>query len=159
MSRATADRRGLYFEEFEVGLQIVTPGRTITEADIVNFAGLSGDYNSIHTDVVYSESSPAEQRVAHGMLVLSIASGLGTRTGFLEGTVIYWREINEWKFVKPVFIGDTVHVVIEVIETKAMPRIGGGSVLLKLDVKNQNDDTVMRGTWSMLVHSRPGSSA
>jgi len=92
------------------------------------------------------------------MLILSIASGLGTRPGFLEGTVMYWREVNEWKFVKPVFIGDTVHVVIEVVDTKAMPRIGGGSVVLKVDVLNQNDEPVMRGIWTMLVHSRPQGS-
>ena len=78
------------------------------------------------------------------------------RTGTLEGTVMYFREISEWKFVKPVFIGDTVHAVMEVTETKAMPRIGGGAVTLKIEVKNQQDETTMRGVWTLLVHSRPG---
>ena len=128
MSATPTRPRGLYFEEFETGMRITTPGRTITESDIVSFAGLTGDFNLIHTDAVYSASSPFGQRVAHGLLGLSIASGLGTRTGVLEGTVMAFREINEWKFVKPVFIGDTIHVVMEVTETKAMPRIGGGAV-------------------------------
>jgi 3-hydroxybutyryl-CoA dehydratase len=126
MSAIPTRPRGLYFEEFETGMRITTPGRTITESDIVSFAGLSGDYTSIHTDAVYSATTPFGQRVAHGLLVLSIASGLGARTGVLEGTVMAFREINEWKFVKPVLIGDTVHVVMIVAETKAMPRIGGG---------------------------------
>jgi len=147
--------RGLYFEEFSVGMRIATPGRTVTESDIVSFAGLTGDYNLIHTDAVYSATSPFGQRVAHGLLGLSIASGLGTRTGILEGTVMAFREINEWKFVKPVFIGDTIHAILEVVETKPMPRIGAGAVRLAVDVKNQNDETVMKGIWTVLVLSKP----
>ncbi len=147
--------RGLYFEDFSVGLRIITPGRTITESDIVSFAGLTGDYNLIHTDAVYSATSPFGQRVAHGLLGLSIASGLGTRTGVLEGTVMAFREINEWKFVRPVFIGDTIHAVMEVGETKPMPRIGGGAVRLTVEVINQRDEVVMKGIWTVLVLSRP----
>jgi len=155
MSPETDIRRGLYFEEFHPGLQITSVGRTVTEADIVAFAGLSGDYNQIHTDAAFAATIPFGQRVAHGLLGLSIASGLVMRTGVLEGTVIAFREINEWKFVKPVFIGDTIHVVIGVDETKALPRIGGGAVVVSLDVQNQNGETVMKGTWTALVLSRP----
>jgi acyl dehydratase len=155
MSAIPTRPRGLYFEEFETGMRITTPGRTITESDIVSFAGLSGDYTSIHTDAVYSATTPFGQRVAHGLLVLSIASGLGARTGVLEGTVMAFREINEWKFVKPVIIGDTVHVVMVVAETKAMPRIGGGAVVLTLDVLNQKDEVVMKGSWTVLMMSKP----
>ena len=155
MSATPTRPRGLYFEEFETDMRITTPGRTITESDIVSFAGLTGDFNLIHTDAVYSASSPFGQRVAHGLLGLSIASGLGTRTGVLEGTVMAFREINEWKFVKPVFIGDTIHVLMEVTETKAMPRIGGGAVTLKLDVLNQKDEAVMKGIWTVLMMSKP----
>jgi len=88
-------------------------------------------------------------------LGLSIASGLAMRTGVLEGTVIAFREINNWKFIAPVFIGDTLHVEMEVAETKALPRIGGGSVVITLDVKKQSDETVMKGNWTVLVMSRP----
>lgn len=150
-----ARQRGLYFEEFETGMRITSPGRTVTESDIVNFAGLSGDYQQIHTDEEYSRNSPFGQRVAHGLLGLAIASGLGTRTGLLEGTVMAFREIEEWKFVKPIRIGDTVHVVMEVIETKPMPRVGGGTVVLKVELKNQNDETTMKGNWTVLVMSKP----
>jgi len=144
----------MYFEEFQPGYQIITAGRTITESDIVRFAGLSGDYNQIHVDAEYSKASLAGQRVAHGLLVLSIASGLAVQTGMMEGTVIYFREISEWKFVKPVMIGDTINVVVEVKDTKEMRRIGAGSVTLELEVKNQHNETVNRGLWNVLVALR-----
>ncbi len=146
---------GLYFEEFNVGQKIVTVGRTISEADIMAFAGLSGDYNRIHTDAEFSKSMPFGQRIAHGLLGLSITSGLAMRTGIMEGTVMAWREINEWKFVKPVLIGDTLHAELTVNETKAIPRLKGGSVVLSIDTQNQNGETVMRGVWTVLVMSKP----
>jgi acyl dehydratase len=155
MTNASAFSRGLYFEEFEVGHKIISVGRTVAESDIFNFAGFSGDYNQIHTDAEFSKNTPFGQRVAHGLLGLSIASGLAMRTGMLEGTVIAFREINNWKFVNPVFIGDTIHVEMEVAETKALPRIGGGSVIVTLDVKKQSGETVMKGNWTVLVMSKP----
>lgn len=155
MSPIPTGPRGLFFDEFQPGQQITTIGRTLTEADIVGFAGLSGDFNQIHTDAVYSAKSPAGQRVAHGLLVLSIVSGLAVQTGVLEGTVLFFREIDDWKFVKPVFIGDTVHAIMEVGETKDMRRLGGGTVVIQFNVKNQNDETVMKGSWTVLVAARP----
>lgn len=146
--------QGLYFEEFTVGLKITTRGRTVTESDIVSFAGLSGDYNRIHTDAEFSKNTPFGARVAHGLLGLSIASGLAVLTGVMEGTILAFREINEWKFIKPIFIGDTIHVVLDVLETKELRRIGGGSVLIELDVRNQDNDTVMKGKWTALIASR-----
>jgi acyl dehydratase len=147
--------QGLYFEEFEIGQRITTAGRTIAESDVMLFAGLSGDFNQIHTDAEFSRSAPFGQRVAHGLLGASIASGLVMRTGVLEGTAIAFREINNWKFINPVFLGDTIYVETEVIQTKAMPRIGGGSVVIALDVKKQTGETVMKGSWTVLVLSKP----
>lgn len=155
MSQRDSRPRGWYFEEFEPGQRIVTAGRTVTESDIVTFAGLSGDYNQIHTDAEYSKESPFGQRVAHGLLGLSIASGLSVQTGFMEGTVMAFREIRDWKFVHPITIGDTIHVVLEVEETKALRRVGGGLVTIGLDVRNQDDETVMKGTWLALIAARP----
>lgn len=155
MTNTTAVNHGLYFEEFILGKKFMTVGRTVTEGDIFNFAGLSGDYNRIHTDAEYSKDTPFGQRVAHGVLGLSIASGLAMRTGIMEGTVIAFREINSWKFIAPIFIGDTVHVEMEVTQTKALPRIGGGSVVISLVVKNQSEKTVMKGNWTLLILSKP----
>ena len=149
--------RGMYFEDFEIGQQIVTAGRTITEADIMAFAGLSGDFNQLHTDAEFARQTPFGQRIAHGLLVTSIASGLAAQTGILEGTTIAFREISEWKFSKPVFIGDTVHVVLEVVDLKPARRLGGGVVSIKVDVRNQRDESVMRGVWAVIMASRPAN--
>lgn len=146
--------RGMYFEDFEVGLEIVTSGRTITETDIVNFAGLSGDFNFIHTNVVAAADTPFGQRIAHGMLVASIATGLCVQQGFIDGTTLAFRELN-WKFTKPVFIGDTVYVTIKVTETKLMARLGGGLVCFEARVLNQDDDIVHKGEMRMLIQARP----
>jgi 3-hydroxybutyryl-CoA dehydratase len=147
--------RGRYFEEFNIGDKINTAGRTVTETDIVSYAGLSGDFNQIHTDAAYAGTQMFKQRVAHGLLGLSIVSGLAVQTGFMEKTIMAFREILEWKFSKPIFIGDTISVEIEVMELKAMPRLGGGSVNIKLTVKNQNAETVQQGTWLALMLSKP----
>jgi len=147
--------RGLYFEEFEVGQSLTSAGRTVTETDVVRFAGISGDYNQLHTDAEFGKNTPFGARIAHGLLVLSIASGLAMRTGVLEGTAIAFREINNWKFIKPVYFGDTVHVVLNVVETKAIRRLNGGAVIIEIDVRNQKDETVMKGTWTTLVASKP----
>lgn len=154
MTQPAYQPRGLYFEEFEVGETRLTAGRTITESDIVAFAGLSGDYNRIHVDAQYAENYLFGQRVAHGLLVLSIASGLAVQTGMVEGTVLAFRELD-WKFSKPVMIGDTIRVKVEVTDKKSFPRLGGGNVFMKISVLNQEDDVVHRGNWVMLVQSRP----
>jgi acyl dehydratase len=146
---------GQYFEEFIVGQRIVTEKRTITEVDIMSFANLSGDDNRIHTDPEFSKTTPFGKQIAHGLLGLSIASGLAWQTGLMDGTVIAFREVKEWKFVKPVFIGDTIHTELETTETKALPRIGGGSVTISLEVKNQNDEVCHRGIWVVLIMSKP----
>jgi acyl dehydratase len=149
-----APRRGLYFEEFEVGQSIASVGRTFTEADVVAFAALSGDWNQLHTDAAFAAQQPFGQRVAHGLLLMSIASGLAMRLGFLEGTALAFREIGDWKFSLPVFLGDTVHVRATISELKPMPRLGGGLVTLKVEILNQEDKVVQRGTWGVLVKSR-----
>lgn len=156
--RANYQARGLYFEEFSVGDKATGPGRTITEADIVNFAYLSGDYNQIHTDAEFAKTTPFGQRIAHGLLVLSIATGQVAQIGIIEGTVIAFRDLT-WKFSKPVFIGDTVHVNSEVISLKPLARLRGGSVVLKVRVLNQRDEVVASGEWNALIASRPSDSA
>ncbi|MCI0395924.1 MAG: MaoC family dehydratase N-terminal domain-containing protein [Chloroflexi bacterium] len=152
MAKGSYQPRGRYFEQFTVGDSLATAGRTVTEGDIVAFAGLSGDFNQIHTDAEYAAREFFGQRVAHGLLVLSIASGLATQSGIIEGTVLAFREL-EWKFSRPVMIGDTIHVELEIMETRPLARLGGGAVTMKVDVRNQRDEVVHRGSWVMLVKS------
>ncbi|MCL4877839.1 MAG: MaoC family dehydratase N-terminal domain-containing protein [Anaerolineae bacterium] len=150
-----SDAKGLYFEDYELGRTIVTDARTITEADVVNFAGLSGDFNPMHTDAVYAAKTPFGQRVAHGALVFSIATGLAYRMRFLEGTVLAFRSVDEWKFSAPVLIGDTVYCDVEVAELKEASKLGGGIVTFSVKVYNQDKKVVQKGKWSVIVASRP----
>jgi 3-hydroxybutyryl-CoA dehydratase len=145
---------GMYFEEFEDGMTLVTRGRTITEADIVGFAGLTGDYNPMHTSQRYAESTPFGKRVAHGMLGISYAVGQAYQLGFLEQTILAFREL-EMKFSNPILIGDTMHVELTVKELKPMKRLGGGVVTMDVKIVNQDGKTATRGTWSFLMASRP----
>lgn len=150
-----AQQRGMYFEEFAPGQKVVTVARTVTEADVVSFAGLSGDFNQIHVDAAFAKGTPFGQRIAHGLCVLSIASGLAVQTGIMEGTVLAFREIQEWKFSNPVYFGDTIHVVLEVLDTKALPRLGAGAVTLSLEVVNQDGKSLQKGKWSVLMLAQP----
>lgn len=154
----TVAPRGMYFEEFETGLEILTAARTITETDIVNFAGLSGDFNFIHTNAEAAKETQFGQRVAHGMLVASIATGLAVQQGFIDGTTLAFRELT-WKFTKPVFIGDTIHTRIKITETKPMSKLGGGLVNFEARVLNQNEEVVHKGEWRMLIKSKDAGAA
>jgi acyl dehydratase len=144
---------GYYFEDYSIGQTLMTRGRTITEADIVAFAGLTGDYNPMHTDAEVMKSSVFGQRIAHGMLVLSYAVGQVYQLGFLEGRVIAFRGL-EMKFSLPVFIGDTLHVEIEITDKKDMLRLGGGMITAAVRIVNQHGKVVQAGDWSILVVSR-----
>jgi acyl dehydratase len=153
MSELSYQYRGHYFEEFEIGQQTATVSRTITETDIVNFAGLSGDYNQIHTDAEFAAKDTFGKRVAHGLLVQSIATGLMVQSGVIEGTVLAFRELSA-KFSLPVFIGDTIHVEAKITDKKALPRLGGGHINIRYSVLNQDGKTIQRGDWVMLVKSK-----
>jgi acyl dehydratase len=120
------------------------------------FAGLSGDYNEMHTSEAYAVKTMFGKRVAHGLLGLSVASGLAFQMGFLVGTVDAFRSV-EWEFSAPIFMGDTIRLEAEVTETKAFPRLGNGRVVFKVAVKNQNDQVVQRGTWALLIRNKPKS--
>ena len=148
------ERRGRYFEEFEVGYTIETPARTVTESDVMRFAALSGDYNQLHTDAEYAKETRFGERIAHGLLGLSIVSGLSSRMGFGEGTVEAFTSL-EWKFRGPITFGDTIRARFQVKRKKKMARLGGGFVVFDVVVLNQKDETVQKGTWTLLIKSAP----
>lgn len=144
-----------FFEDFAVGQEMVTPGRTVTEADIINFAGVSGDYNPLHVDAEFAKVSQFGQRVAHGLLGLAMASGLASQLGFITSVQAFLG--LDWKFKAPMYIGDTIHVRVQVKQTKALGRLGGGVVVLAMTVSNQKEETVQEGGWSILMKSRPAT--
>ncbi len=150
--------RGYFFEEFEEGVELITPARTITETDIQLFAGLTGDYNQLHTDTEFCKDTIFGQRVAHGLLGLAIASGLGTRLGFIEGTAVALREMT-WKFTGPIFIGDTIHLKLQVAHKKAMPRLGMGMITFDVSVVNQKGEAIQKGQWKALIQSQEAKAS
>jgi acyl dehydratase len=144
--------KGLYYEEYEIGQTMVTRGRTVTESDIVQFAGLTGDYNPMHTDAEFMKESIFGQRIAHGMLTLSYAVGQAYQLGFMEGTILAFRGL-EMKFSLPVFIGDTLHVELSVREKKDALRMGGGLITMDVKIINQDGKSVQSGSWTVLAKS------
>jgi 3-hydroxybutyryl-CoA dehydratase len=146
--------RGLYFEEFEDGYEAETAARTVTEADIMAFAGLSGDYNPLHTNSEFAKDTIFKERVAHGLLGLSIASGLANRLGFADGTAQAFTGMD-WKFRGPIMIGDTIRARIAVKKKKAMKQLNGGFVFFDITLLNQRDEVVQKGTWTLLISSAP----
>ncbi len=146
-------QKGLYFEDYNIGDSATSQGRTITETDIVNFAALSGDWNPIHVDAEYAKGGMFGERIAHGMLGLSIATGLAIQLGFMQETVIAFMGLD-WKFRGVIKIGDTIRMKAEVAEKKPMPRLGGGLVTFNVEVVNQRDETCQKGTWTVLAKVR-----
>lgn len=144
---------GKYFEDFELGEEVLTAGRTITEADIINFAGITGDWNEIHTNKEFAESGPFGQRIAHGALIFSIATGLGVRLGHLDGTIIAFYGLDRLRFVKPAFIGDTIHLRQQVQE-KAERDQHSGVITSLNEVTNQRSEVVISYIAKVLVKRR-----
>ena len=145
--------RGLYLEDFEIGKEYVTPARTVTEADVVNFAGLSGDFNPLHMDEEFAKAGPFGKRIAHGALGFILSTGLSNQTGIYEGTTIAFLECTV-KYPAPLQIGDTVHAVIVPTETRHSSKPGKGILKQTLRLVNQNGATVMESEQVLMMKSR-----
>lgn len=149
---------GLWYEDLAPGLRFETPTRTVTEADVQSFAALSGDQNRIHTDAEFARRTPFRRRVAHGLLVQSIATGLAHRTGIFEGTIVAIAEMTI-AFEAPVFPGDTLRATLEVLEREPEPSPRRGWVRFGVEVLAQDGRVVTRGTWRTLQHRRRSGSS
>ena len=145
--------RGRYWEEFRAGEVFESAASTITETDIVNFAALTSDWTQIHVNAEYAKGTIFGQRVAHGLMGLSYAAGLGAQLGFIEETVLAFRGL-EWKFSAPIFIGDTIYLKGKVKEKKELKKLGGGSVVFDMRLLNQEGKIVQKGTWEVLMKSK-----
>src|SRR5690554_2359046 len=126
----TTRNRGLYWEDFEVGQTFVTPKRTITSTDIVNFACLSGDFNEVHTNWEYAKTTPFGEPIAHGPLVYAIMGGLQYASGINDGTLLALLQVDKWRMLAPVKHGDTLHLEQEVVNRKASSKTDRGSVTM-----------------------------
>ena len=143
-----------YFEELNVGDKFITPSRTVTETDIVNFAGLSGDYNLIHTDEEYAKSMGFERRVAYGLLTIAIAHGLLFRLGLLDVNSLAFLGL-ETKFTHWVLPGDTISCLVEVINKRQTKKPDRGILTLKIQVFNQRQELVAEATQTSMYACIP----
>jgi acyl dehydratase len=146
---------GLYFDDYVPGTVYRTVGRTVTEADIGLYAGLSGDHNQLHTnDVWVRENTTFPGRIAHGPLGLAIAMGLGASLGLSEGTTVAFMEIESWKFTGPILIGDTISVEVVIAEKRETSKPDRGVLKRDMRVINQRDEVVQEGRVVTLVKRR-----
>jgi acyl dehydratase len=155
----TVQKVEYYFDDFTVGDTFTTASRTIGEYEISLFAGLSADYNAIHTDAVFAEASPFGQRIAHGLLGVSIATGLAVRLGIWEASVIALLGIEEWRFLGPIRAGDTIHVIVEIIGTKPTSDGKRGVLDRRYTLVNQHGEHVQQGRLPVLLKRRDGAEA
>ncbi|BDA86491.1 MaoC family dehydratase [Aureimonas sp. SA4125] len=145
------------FDDLFTGMRFRSPGRTVGEADVMAFAGLTGDFSELHTSDVYAAKSQFGRRVAHGMLGLSFAHGLmWARTGELRETAIAFLGISDWRFVGPIFLGDTIfvsYVIAEIRDSRSRP----DQAIATFDVElvNQRDEVVQKGRKALLLSKTP----
>ena len=154
---ASERRQGYTYADLHVGMSFRSPGRTITDADLVAFAGLTGDYSELHTSDVYAKSSEFGRRVAHGMLGLAYAHGLmWARTGDLRETAIAFLGIDDWRFLQPIFVGDTIFVnyrIDELRDSKSRPT--QAIATFDVEVVDQDNRVLQRGRKALLVSKVP----
>lgn len=151
--------RGKCIEEFEVGQVDESRARTITETDVVQFSWISGDVNPMHTDAVHSAKSPIGQRIAHGALGLSVATGLSASLGYLDGTAVAALGIDEWKFLKPILFNDTIRLRATVVAARPTSKPDRGVLVRRMDLLNQHDVVVQTGLMTTMVLTQAGCEA
>lgn len=147
----------LYFDDLSVGDEWETPARTVTEADVVNFACLSGDFNPIHVDQAFASKGAFGEPVAHGLLGLAIASGLGSNHPRVDTMALL--AIQDWNFLQPIAFGDTIHCLTSVVSLEPTARGKRGIVTWRRQIVNQLGKAVQEGRYQTLVRSRPKAAA
>ncbi|MBI3969748.1 MAG: MaoC family dehydratase N-terminal domain-containing protein [Chloroflexi bacterium] len=146
---------GRFFEELAEGDAFSSPPRVVTGEDIDTFIRLTGDSNRLHTDDAFAREAGFSGRIAHGALVVSLATGLAWQTGILTDTTLAFRAIEAWKFSAPVYPGDAITLRGRVAERRPIPRAQSGLVRFDLDVVNQDEKVVSSGSLRMLMRMRP----
>jgi acyl dehydratase len=151
--------RGNCIEDFEAGQVDISRARTITETDVVTFSWISGDVNPMHTDAEHSAKSPLGQRIAHGALGLSVATGLSASIGYLEGTAVAALGVDQWKFLLPIFFNDTVRLRATVLSARKTSKPDRGVLVRRMELLNQRDEVVQEGLMTTMVLTRAGMEA
>lgn len=141
----------LYFEDFHPSQTFTSGGRTLTEADLTMFSMISGDWNPIHADAVYAAGTRYGQRLIHGTLGIAIATGMMHELGIFHRSAVAMLSLREWKFLKPIFVGDTLHLVLDILAVNPGTSMRVGAIDRRLQLVNQNGETVQDGSSEVLV--------
>ncbi len=145
----------LYFEDFKPGQCFKSNGRTITEADLTQFSMISGDWHPIHCDVEYAKKTRFGVRVVHGVLGVAIAAGMMHELGIFTDSIIAMTTLDDWKFLKPIFVGDTLRLELEILDVEETTKsLSNGKLLRQFKLLNQNDEIVQLGASAALVLRR-----
>ena len=142
-----------YFDDIGPGIEFTSSTRVVTDEDVRQFAELSGDNHPLHLDDVFAAKTRYRTRIAHGALVLSIATGLAQKIGSFHEIVEAFTQLK-WKFRAPVMIGDEIYVHLTYRRKRSLPAYEGGLVIFDVAVLNHHEETVQTGTWTVLVRGR-----
>lgn len=158
-AETTDTPRGMFFDDFELGQELVTSARTVTSTDIENFANLTGDFNAVHIDNEFVRDTPFGEVIAHGPMIYGIAAGLIYASGMNHGTLLALLQVDKWRVLVPTKHGDTVRLAQKVIEKRATSKPDRGIIKFERRVLNQRDQVVMELEATMMYRRRPGAPA
>ncbi len=144
-----------YWDSFKIGEKFTSQAVTVTEAHLVNWASLSGDWFKLHMDEEYAKKTQFKGRIAHGPLIFTLSLGLVTRTGYVEDAVMYLLGIDKLRAVAPVRAGDTIHTDVEFVDKRETHKPDRGIITMKHFVKNQSDELVMEYELTAMFRRAP----
>ncbi len=147
----------LYYEDLEVGQTFRSPARTVTEADLTIFSMVSGDWNRIHSDAEYARKTPYGQRIVHGVLGIAIVTGMFDRLGIFEDSALALLGIDEWRFIAPIFVGDTVHMELEIADKRLTSKGDRGIIDRRIRLVRHDGTVLQEGRMGMMTKLRPNA--
>lgn len=147
----------LYYEDLEVGQTFRSPARTVTEADLTIFSMVSGDWNPIHSDAEYARKTPYGQRIVHGVLGVAIVTGMFDRLGIFEDSALALLGIDEWRFIAPIFVGDTVHMELEIADKRLTSKGDRGIIDRRIRLVRHDGTVLQEGRMGMMTKLRPNA--
>lgn len=147
----------LYYEDLEVGQTFRSPARTVTEADLTIFSMVSGDWNRIHSDAEYARKTPYGQRIVHGVLGVAIVTGMFDRLGVFEDSALALLGIDEWRFIAPIFVGDTVHMELEIVDKRLTSKGDRGIIDRRIRLVRHDGTVLQEGRMGMMTKLRPNA--
>ncbi|MGB3865151.1 MAG: MaoC/PaaZ C-terminal domain-containing protein [Xanthobacteraceae bacterium] len=151
--------RSLFYEDFEIGQVFDSPGRTVTETDLSLFCMMSGDWHPLHSDEEYAKTTQFGRRVVGGVFGVALVTGAMSRWGIFESSVIAMLSIGNWRFVGPIYVGDTLSVRMTIVEKRPTKNGSVGIIDREFEIRNQRGEVIQTGRSDALIKLRPDNSS